>query len=253
MQPILYLLSRRSTNEPLIDEFLFGDYAARPYPPTTYAECLDGSTVAYSKNTAKVPKIIGNLNLAVPTDLMLDLRGRVTAKWRQVEVTEPFEFEWNSDGFEIIEQYENICRQELEASGVTDPYDQDEYILTDESLVYLDMIKRYRAETPSTDFNYWEMVVLNSYRSVETDNSCNVLIVSRTDERVSRVIGKCDRDAIRDNEWPLSIEGLIAHGIFSLYSGSYAIASSIMPKIETWVEPEYYSIRPIFDRDIDPY
>lgn len=251
MNPILYLLSRLTKNEPLIDDFLFGDYAARPYPGTLYAECEDGSTVAFSKNTSRFPKIIGRNNLVVPTDLMLDLRTRITAKWRKVEFTEPFHFEWDSDGFEIIEQYEEQVRKELEAEGITDSYEQDNHILTDDGLVYLDMIKRYRSENLPDDHSYWELVALNSYRTVESVKPESVLLVSKAEQRVCRVSGEFDRKSVPEGYRPLPTCGLAEHGFLSLNSGTFAIAAEIMPYIQPWIEPEYYSIQPVFEHEID--
>jgi hypothetical protein len=250
MNPIFHLLSKHSTNEPLIDDFLFGDYADRPYPATTYNECIDGSTVAFSKNTSRFPKIIGRFNLAVQTDLMLDLRARVTAKWRKIEFTDQFEFAWDSDGFEIIEKYRETCRTALEAAGITDSYEQDDQILTDDGLVYLDIVKKYRTERSSGSYNFWELVAVNSYRTLEASNVDSFLVVSKTDQNVCRFNCDFNKESVEDGGWPLSTQGLAEHGILSLYSGAFAATNEIMRYIAPWVEPEYYTIRPVFEHDI---
>ncbi len=251
MTPIFHVLSRKSTNEPLIDEFLYGEYTSRPYPPTAYSECEDGSTIEYSKNIARVPKIIGCGCLAVPTDLMLDLRDSVKAKWRKIKFAEPFNYDWNSDGFQIIEEYEESRRLELSANGIVDPYEQDNHILTDEGLVYLDMVKRFRIEAFSPKTTYWEMILVNSYRTIEVENPKNVVVVSTTDRTIHRVSGRLDRESLDDNEWPMSIDGLYEHKILSLQcGGAYALTPTAMKKIEPWLQADYYSVRPVFEDEL---
>ena len=250
MNPIFHIITRISINEPLIDDFLYGDYADRPYPETTFAKCVDNSTVAFSKNTARFPKIIGPFNLTVPTDLMLDLRDRITAKWRRVEFTELFELRWDSDGFSIVEEYEKACRNELVAAGITNSYEQDDRISLDEGLIYLDMIKRHRTDRLPIDFTYWELIANHCTRVANEPDSSEILIISKTESTIRRASAEISFQSLDTDFRPLSPKSLKEHGILSLYSRTFAVDDRIMRYFDPWIESEHYSIRSIYENDI---
>ena len=250
MLPIFYLLIQNYTCEPLIDDFLFGDYVARPIPPTEYGECQEGSTVEFSKNITRFPKIIGRDNPGVPTDLMLDLRNLVTAKWRKIEFAKPFRFDWDCDGFEILEQYEELCEQELIAAGIKDPYEQSSHLLTDEGLIYLDLVDIFQIDSYTPESTYWEMILVNSFQTVQVDAPTNVLVFSENSPLVRRVLRGFEKASVTQSEWPMSVDGLHEHQMLSLYSGAYALTPEIWTRMEPWIESDYYTVKPVFDSDI---
>ena len=232
----------------MIDKFLFGDYVEGA--GTRYGECQEDSTVEFSKNITRFPKIIGRDNPGVPTDLMLDLRNLVTAKWRKIEIAKPFSFDWDCDGFEILEQYEELCEQELIAAGIKDPYEQSSHLLTDEGLIYLDLVDRFQIDSYTPESTYWEMILVNSYQAVQVEAPTNVLIFSENSPLVRRVSRGFKKDSATFSKWPMSLDGLQEHQMLSLYSHAYALTPETWTRMEPWIELDYYTVRPVFDSDI---
>ena len=165
-------------------------------------------------------------------------------------ITQPFSFDWDIDGFQIMEQYEELCKQELVAAGIKDPFQQDNHMLSDEGLIYLDLVNRFQVDSFKPESTYWEMILVNSFRSFETEPFSDVLVISKHSASISRVLLPVERDFVAKSEWPMSIGGLYEHQMLSLYSGAYALTPEIWNRMEPWIQREYYSVRPVFESDI---
>lgn len=74
---LFYIIKRNIIGEPLIGDFLKGIYE-RGEDFKIISEIEDGEVVRFSKNVFRFPKIIGDIKLALPADLMLGLKDRIT-------------------------------------------------------------------------------------------------------------------------------------------------------------------------------
>ncbi len=242
-QTLFYLICRKPIGEPLIPDFLSGDYD-RGQEFKVISEVEDGELVGFSKNISRMPKILGRAWLVLPTDLMLDLRGTITAKWRQVQFTSPFDYPWSNSGFEIFEQY--IQEQELrsEQAGISED-DMEFHVNFDPSLAYLDFVDRYRIADYQPTTNYWELIVNSATRvaKIESREDAVGFVQPRKGKPYFEL-----RDDSSDKLF--SYSSLLEYQVLSVGSGWYALTPSQFEKFKPYLEPEYFFVEAIDATDL---
>lgn len=240
---LFYVLMRVSSGEPLVDEFLLGNYD-RDETFKTISEIQDGETVRFSKNIARLPKILGKSRLVLPTDLMLDLRTRITVKWRKVEFTSLFDFEWTDTGFEIFQRYIDEQEERFRKQGIQE-FDLEFHVNSDEGLAYLDFVERYKISDFEFPTNYWEMVVNSSTRVANLESKKDAL---------SFVVSKNDKPffELRDDssEKLLSLSSLHDSKVLSMTPRCLAIEPNVFEKFRPFLEPDLFVVYPILPTDL---
>lgn len=236
---LFYIVKRNPNGEPLVDEFLMGQYDQED-KFKIISNVEDGEVVRFSKNIYRFPKIIGDSWLALPRDLMLDLRERITAKWRQVKFTRLFDFPVTQSGFDIYETYieeqEEACRKQ----GIGE-FDMELQVDSSEESVYQSFAERYQVSNYEPKTQYHEMVVDNSTRVTKLESKEDDAVGYIEPQKGAPYFELPDNSTKRLFSWSV----LHRHRVLALTSSCFAIASFEFEFFKPYLEPEFFTTYPI--------
>lgn len=241
---LFYIFTRVLVGGPLVDDFLFGQYDRHEYDKSM-EEVEASDAVCFSKNVSRIPKILGSsTGMVLPTDLRLDLRD-VKGKWRRVEFTSLFNFEWDENGFEIFERYIDEQEEQCKNDGIGD-FDTEFHVNSDPTLAYWDFAERYKISEFKFATKFWELIPASAHRIAKLESQKDSVCLFRRDGE------PCFRSQSESSEddYLFSVSSLAEYKVLVLYSGSYAVAPAQFAMLKPYLEPEFFRVTPIRASDL---
>ena len=233
---VFCVVTRKNFSEPLIGDFLFGQYTKNTESRCFVQMFPDDEVCWISKNVCRFPKIFGAHDWIVEEELKDKLSAECDLKWRVVKIAEPFEFSWTGrNGFEIFEELHELQFAECRKQGKSE-YECDNEISTDPGLAYLEFVKRFPVQRFDTHGAYFEMIAENATYTAKVNRYSDTV-------EMSHAYGSPVFLALSDDSKRFfSLTALDQFGILSLGYGSYAANSSTIEVLKPYLEPEFYEV-----------
>jgi hypothetical protein len=238
----MFFVIRRRQNfghQILGESFHFGEYVDES-DSKLIDEIGDNDAVAISKNVFSMPRILGQINMMVPTDLMLDMREEVVAKWRKVEFAPVFNFPWENDGNDPVEDYIAEIERAIDAS--------DEYIELDptpEDTTYQRLVEQCKIDDWKPETHYWEMFLENSTRCANKHSHADAVEFDWLDGPNFRIAS----DSKDSNQSLFSYSDLCANKILSIDSRTTVMLPEQYAKFSQFLESEFWECAEVSKAD----
>jgi len=242
---LFYLIAQKSFGQPLIGECLFGEYCGGTDSRSFGTEFPENEVALISKNIKRIPKIFGELDWIVSSELRAILEPFIVAKWREVKIAEPFLFDTrNKNGFQLHEELLRQQMRECLASGKSGRECNFEQT-TDPGLAYLDVVKRYAVSDFQSPDIFFELIAVSSTAQAKQDQNADMVEIDNEHSPpiFSRITPKSKRF--------FSPSALESFGLMKLGNRCCALTQRVFEVVKPFVEPDLYTIVAIEKASLD--